>query len=298
MNLRQAILATLAYHDIFDYPLTIEEIHQYLIGGKASLKSVEKVLNRLTDDKKISRRRGYYYLRNHIGLVNRRLQRKKYSKFKFKKALFFANLLKIIPTLKLVAISAALAMENSHKDDDIDLILVTSKGTLWTTRFLANILLFPFKRKPQPQLTINHSPSTNNKACLNIFLDESSLKISDQNLYTAHETCQMKPIWDRDGTYSRLVSANNWVKKFLPNWQTCYSEHGTRNKNKNVSRVTYHLSPIEIFLKKFQLWYMRSKITTEKIEDTQLFFHPQNKEEWVMGEYQKRLKILGLINRI
>ena len=48
----------------------------------------------------------------------------------------------------------------------------------------------------------------------------------------------------------------------------------------------------ESFLKKFQLWYMRSKITTEKIGEHQLFFHPQNTQDRALGEYQKRLQKL------
>ena len=194
-----------------------------------------------------------------------------------------------------MAISGALAMQNSHNNDDIDLVLVTSRGTLWTTRFFASILLMPYKRDPQ-------GAKVSNRACLNVFLDESDLKISPQNLYLAHEIYQMKPIWDRDGTYQRFINANKWVKKYLPNWQLEEIVNGKwkmvngKSKKSVHSLFTINYLPIENLLRDFQLWYMRSKITTERITEHQLFFHPQNTGEWVMREYQKRLRKLKILN--
>src|SRR3990167_9385111 len=199
MKLAKSILATLAYHDIFDYPLTADQIHRYLIRGKTSLKAVDKILATLLKQKKIiqysssessliesnsittldvarriekfstgSNSNILFALFGRQNLFPLRIRREKYSKSKFKRTHFFAKVLKIIPTLKLVAISGALAMQNSHNNDDIDLVLVTSRGTLWTTRFFASILLMPYKRDPQ-------GAKVSNRACLNVFLDESDL---------------------------------------------------------------------------------------------------------------------------
>lgn len=304
MTLSQSILATLAYHDIFDYPLTQEEIHKYLMGKKASLKSIKKeIINFLPSHpsvisslREIISPNALYALGGRQNIFTTRWARGRHSKAKLKKALFYSKILKTIPTIKLVAISGALAMNNSQKGDDIDLVIITAKNTLFTTRFLANVILLPFKRQPSQK-----GPSkVNNKACLNLFLDESNLKIKTQNLYIAHEICQMKPLWDRDKTYSRFIKANKWVKKFLPNWKPdIYAQGRTSNaKRKNQilnALVVKHLSlSIENFLKSFQLCYMRSKITTEKIGDTQLFFHPSDTQEWVLKEYLKRLKRLRI----
>ena len=289
MTLSQSILATFAYHDNFDYPLTVQEVHQYLIGKRSKLDAVAKELLILTKSSKIGQKGQYYFLKGRIQIVSLRKQRQKYSKFKFKKALFFAKVLKIIPTLKLMAISGALAMQNSHKNDDIDLVLITSQNTLWTTRFVANILLVPFKRDVKGQKVAD-------RACLNVLIDESDLKISPQNLYLAHEICQMKPIWDRDKTYRRFIDANKWIYKFLPNWQVNFGVVDHRSEKKKLPTTNYLLRTVESFLKNFQLWYMHPKITTEKIGKHQLFFHPQNTGEWVMEEYQKRLIKLKLKN--
>jgi len=289
MTLLYSTLATLAYHDIFDYPLTLSEVRHLLVGKKATQAPVGQELARLVKAKKIGAKDGYFYLKGRAKTVNLRKQRSRWSKAKLKRASFFAQILKVIPTIKLVAISGALAMKNCHKDDDIDLVLITSAGSLWTTRFFANILLLPFKRDPRGQKIAN-------RACLNVFIDESALKIRPPNLYLAHEICQMKPLWDRDGTYSRFIQANSWVKKYLPNWQPnrVTSAKLQVPSYKSNQFITYHLALItERTLRSFQLAYMKSKITTEKIGKHQLFFHPQDTEKWVMGKYQIRLKRLS-----
>lgn len=301
MTLDHAIISTLAYHDIFDYPLTKEEIYKYLIEKKLQEQELDDGIKNLTRTGRIGGRKSFYFLKNRNLLAQIRQKRMGYSKDKYKKAKFFANILKSIPTAKLVAISGALSMGNSHKNDDIDLVLVTAPNSLWTTRFLANLLLFPFKRKPHQPLTINHSQSTKDRACLNLFIDESNLSIKPRNLYIAHEICQMKVLWDKNQTYSRLIKANSWIKKFLPNWlissQLASPTGGLSvNSSRNIKPSTINRQPltIEILLKRFQLFYMRSKISTERIGDTQLFFHPQNTQDWVLKEYRKRLKKLRI----
>ena len=287
MSLSQAILATLAYHDIFNYPLTPEEIHRYL-NKEATVSSIKRNLQGLHSAKKIGAHRGYYFLKTSPSIVPTRIRRSHFSQGKLKRARFYARLLKAIPVIKLIAVSGALAMANSHKKDDIDLVIVTSKNMLWTTRFLANLLLYPFKRQPG-------SKDVSNRACLNIFIDEKDFKIKNQNLYTAHEICQLKPLWDKGKTYSKLVEANRWIQGYIPNWQPAEVQSRGAKSKFQISNFKFRI--VENLLKNFQLWYMRSKVSTERIGETQLFFHPQDTQAQVLKEYQKRLKSLHISAR-
>ena len=285
MNLSSAILSTLAYHDIFDYPLDSSEIDDLLIRKKARKESIAGELERLSVMGKIGQSDRYFFLKNRKKITRIRKLRTRYSQKKLKRAAFFAGLLRIVPSVKLVAISGALSMENSRRSDDIDLVVVTSRGLLWTTRFLANVLLFLFKRDPAGQ-------KISDRACLNMFLDESDLSIKDHNMYTAHEICQMKLIWDRNGTYRKFIRANSWFLEYLPNWYegSQFTVHSSQKRK--LSTLNSQLSSIESVFKNFQLWYMKNKLTTERISSTQLFFHPKDTQEKVLKLYNQKVERL------
>jgi len=271
---------------MFDYPLTREEITKYL-SQKASQKQVETILK--TQINKIQSKKRFYYLKNRSDIVATRVSREQFSKQKLNRALKFNIILKLIPSVKLIAITGALAVGNSTKNDDIDFMIISSKKTLWTTRMLANLLLWPWKRTPNSRVQ-------SGKACLNIFLDERDLKIKDQNLYTAHEIAQIRVIYDKENTYIRFIKENKWLQKYLPNWQPEHILNVQSSKTKN-SMQAYSammlnplLNKIEMISKQSQLAYMKSKQTTEQIGDTQLFFHPKNIQRNILEVYKKKIK--------
>ena len=71
--LRNSILATIAYYDCLDRPLTLVEVYQYLINpgrisringgiGNINLNDIAAELDKLTDSGIISSKNGFYFL--------------------------------------------------------------------------------------------------------------------------------------------------------------------------------------------------------------------------------------------
>ncbi len=210
-----AIFRTLVYADIFDYPLTAKEVWKYLISEeKVDFWAIQTELRRKNE--LIAHKGIYFFLKNRQKVVKIRKNRQKCSQKKLKIARRVAKWLKIIPWIKLVGVTGALAMENADKNDDIDLLIIAVKNRLWLTRLLTVFLVEFIAHRRRPGDT-----NVCNKICLNMFLDEAHLKVpkKEQNLFTAHEIIQLKPIWDKNDAYKKFIMANLWVKKFLANWK-------------------------------------------------------------------------------
>lgn len=240
-------------------------------------------------DKEVKKKDQFYSLSGREEIIKIRKQREKYSKEKLKIAEKAAKLLKIIPTIIMVAVSGNLAVNNCGLNDDIDFLIVTKRNFLWTTRLLIIVILdlFGLRRKRKDR-------DIKNKICLNMFIDENHLSLpeKERNLYTAHEVIQLKMIWDREETYSKFIKNNQWVKEYLPNSirnVKCplQGKQMSNVKSKGQNSKLYIL--LEKFLRRIQLYYMSKHRTKEKISEEIIMFHPKDKTEFVLKEYNRKV---------
>lgn len=296
--LDKAILRTLQYADIFDYCLTAQEIHRYLIADKlyrpTSFSAVKSKLNQLEEEKRfLFTENDFYFLKGRRRLVVLRRQKQKENQRKQEIAAKTSRWFKLIPWIKMVGLTGSLAMENASPEDDLDLLIVTAEHRLWLTRFFLVCLteILGARRKPSVS-SILSSGIWQDKVCLNMFLDEDNLAIpaGERNLYTAHEVCQVKLLWDKEDTYKKFLEENRWVKKFLINFL-----EPKRLKNKDIRRKKQDIFDLffnflEKIAFKFQLFYMKPRKTVEKVEAGRVLFHPQDCSGWVMKKYNDRIR--------
>ena len=302
MNLISCIiLKTLAYADVFDYPLNEKEIYRFLISkfqipclaGRQANSKFQKELTALSAN--ICRKEGFYFLKGRQKIVEIRKKREKWSREKFKIARRVARWLQVIPWIKMVGITGALAMNNATKDDDVDILIITAKNRLWLTRLLVVILLeiLGCRRRPSD---LPANKQVNNKICLNMLLDEDHLTVPERerDLFTAHETCQLKPIYNKDDAYQKFIQANIWVKKFLANGLDTkipgYYDIKKKKRNSLSILMSQYLNILEKVVYKIQLVYMKSRKTTEITEPGRVLFHPRNCRNWILKEYHQRLR--------
>lgn len=199
-TLERSILETLAYSDIFDSPLRLDELHRYL-SVRAEVGQLTQALNPLNG--LVGRKDGFHFLAGREGIVEIRRQREARSRKLIPLALKYGRLLGSLPFVRMVALTGSLAVMNISGDADFDYMLVAAQGRVWTARAFA-LLLNRLAR------LFGHT------LCPNLIVAESALAWSVHDLYSARELCQMIPITGFD-TYQRLMQANEWVKDFLPN---------------------------------------------------------------------------------
>lgn len=272
-----SLLKTIIYADIFDYPLTKKEIEKWLIATET--KKAEDNLQDLLQKGAVQEKNGYFFLKGREKIVLVRKERENCSKEKYALAKKAAEKLALISWIKMVGITGALAMNNAEPKDDIDLMIVTAPTRLWLTRFLIYALA-PFlgirRRKPKDQ-------EVKNKICFNLFLEENHLKISPENLFLAHEICQVRPILNKNQTYERFLSENKWIKKFLPK-----AVEITGSQPRITNSMSF-FSFLEKHVFKIQYLYMKPKITHERVSLHQAFFHPRDLSREIENKLNERL---------
>ena len=265
---RSEISLTLKYSAFFKSRLTLKQLHHWLISPHThTLSQIRKSLTRFPQ------------LKKQLISSSPSSQQKKLFQQKLSSIRPFLTLLKFFPTIRFVGLTGSLAILNTTPEDDIDFLIITSPHTLWLTRlFLFPFLLFFNHRRPKKA----HRP---NDLCLNLWLDQSNLTLlpSKQNLYTAHELLQMKPLLDRGQTYSKLLLSNSWASHHLANayHQQTSSSPLSKNILNTFSSVFFTflsilLFPLNLFSYFLQRFYMSSKITTETVTLSQVYFHPQD----------------------
>lgn len=225
-NLADAILHTVVYADLFDYPLTSQQIHRFLTGYSAPLASVEEAL---AHDDRLRQRLGsiqpYWFLVGRESLVELRRQRDAFSQALWRKARRYGALVASVPFVRMVAITGSLSMNNAiDPGDDIDLLIVTAQDRLWLARGMV-ILLVHLARLERMEL------------CPNYLMSEHRLHLGEPSLFTAHELAQLIPLCGQDA-YHRLLDNNTWLSEYLPNF---YPYRPQERKPGTLGRGTQHL---------------------------------------------------------
>ncbi len=244
-SLPPSLRDTLAYFAKYNYPLTPTELWFWQHGSKYSKNFIERCALSTAGWKL-------------------RKQRENFSKKKWAIAEKVGESLKKFPFIEAVFVTGALAMNNCPKDDDIDLMIITSPNTLWITRFFVNLYLQRLRRHPG-------QTSAPDKICPNLWLDTNNLVLHTHNIYTAHEILQAKCIFDRGSVHYQFLTQNSWVKKYLP---VAYTQSIKKTEYRTLNTEYLVFWPFNVLAFLIQYLYMKPKMTTEKVGLGFAFFHP------------------------
>ncbi len=199
-----AVLQALIYADIFDYPLTLPEIHRYLVGIAAPMQEVERALFPTSPlAPYIEKRDEFFTLAGRAHLADTRRHRWEMAQRLWPKAIAYGRYIAALPFVRMVAVTGALAMDNVDSEDDLDYFIVTAPGRLWLCRAMVILL-------------VRWAARRGDILCPNFFLSTKALSLRQRNLFTAHEVAQMVPVAGLD-VYRQLRARNAWTSHYLPN---------------------------------------------------------------------------------
>ncbi|HEY8780540.1 MAG TPA: nucleotidyltransferase domain-containing protein [Mucilaginibacter sp.] len=203
-EIKQNILAALAYFDLFNYPLARTEIYLFL-KKKYNYEFFDDALTCLVNSGVIHQFDRFYTLKNDHYLIVRRNEGNKKAIELIKIAKKVGNILIRFPYVRGVAISGSLSKNFADEYSDIDLFIITAKNRLW----IARTVMHCFKK-------LSFLVNKEHYFCMNYYIDEQQLEIAEKNIYTAIEIGTLIPL-QGDFVFEKFYAANLWIRDFLPN---------------------------------------------------------------------------------
>jgi len=223
-DLEQAILKTLAFFEIFNYPLTLVEIHKWLYHPAARYSLVE-ILQALKSDNlqdKVYQKFGFYFIAGHAGDVDIRLDRYSIAENKFRIARRFARWIDWLTFVKMIAVCNNVGYNNATAKSDIDYFIVVDRGRIWWSRLVITLVATILRLR-------RHGNKFVDRVCLSFYIGQDHLNLSDIALkpadpYLVYWFATLAPIFD-DDTYDKFLSENSWFKSYLPNFYPTVLNH-------------------------------------------------------------------------
>lgn len=202
---QRAILYTILYGEIFDFPLTAEEVIRYRPGIAGSEPISRSEIEGLVGDT-LASREGYLFWNGQEHLVAERARRRDRAKPLWRVAARYARLLRYVPFVRMVAVCGSLAMENTSDDGDVDIFIIAADRRVWLVHTFAMVI--------RRLIAIGGV-----KVCPNYFLSRGSLEARPANMFTAREVAQAVPLWG-SVVYEEFLAANRWIRELLPSFDS------------------------------------------------------------------------------
>lgn len=212
----KSIIKALLYYDIFNYPLTKEEIFYNSCVNTLSREEFYKQIDFLNENGLVHFNDPFYQIEKNPDLIARRKKGNQLAREKLKTAIRVSNFIGYFPFIRAVYLSGSISKGFMEEKSDIDYFVITEPNRLWVARFL---LVF-FRRV---FLFNSHK-----NFCINYFIDSKSLEIEEKNIYTATELATLIPVYDIN-LYQKFNDSNNWVYSFLPNIQLAHLQKNNSN---------------------------------------------------------------------
>jgi hypothetical protein len=206
-----AVLRSVTYAAMFEYPLSLEQLHASLIGVRADAATVAAWWrNSELLQATIDYQDGLYFPAGRADLLPTRARREALSCDLLARDRRILSVVAAMPFVRMVALSGSLAHLNAERSADLDLFVITAPHRVWsvTLSLLVIARLFGWRRR----------------MCLNYVISEDALRVEPPDLFSANQIIHLRPILGAD-VFARFVEANPFVREIYPNFALAPALH-------------------------------------------------------------------------
>ena len=206
---KSSVLRSLIYYDIFNYPLTANELIKFSSVKLHDIQSINNALDDLTQHLLIFKFGEYYSLKNDPSQIERRKNGNNAATDILPKALKRSKFIHKFPFVRSVNISGSLSKNYFDESTDFDFFIIAEKNRIWLCRLLLTLYkkIFLFNSRKY--------------FCINYYIDTTDLLIPDKNLFSAVEIITLKN-QTGEAVYKNFMERNTWVHEYFPNYYPDY----------------------------------------------------------------------------
>lgn len=205
-----------------------------------------------------------------------------YQTLYFRRAARVALLLAGLPFVRLVGLTGSVAAGRADRLSDIDFLLVTAPGRLYTVRLAVTLTVHLLGLRRSGRRIAG-------RICLNRYHTSDDLEVRPHTAYHAEDLARMIPLVDLAHIYPGYQVANRWM---VTEWHRPIkpAHHSRPSRSLPISRIPRLFAErllsgqfgqwLEQTAKHLQFRYRRWNPATQTLQentvfsDTQLLFHP------------------------
>jgi hypothetical protein len=249
-----AVLRSVIYASLFDYPLTLAQLQASLVGVRADAETIAGWWH-ASDllQEAVEHRDGWYFPAGRSDLLATRSRREALSRELLDRDERIVSLVAAMPFVRMVALSGSLAHLNAEGSADLDLFVIAAPGRVWSVTvavLIASRLLGWRKR-----------------LCLNYVVSERAMAIGPADLFSANQIIHLRPLTGHQ-VFERFVKSNPFVRDFYPNFEIPLS--GQQPSTLRVAEKLLGLGLAQVFERAARAlygWHLRRKAASWQSRD-------------------------------
>jgi hypothetical protein len=200
-----AVLQSVVYASLFEYPLTLDQLQATLVGVRAEPDTIagwwrDSALLQSA----VEHRDGWYFPAGRGDLIATRARREVLSRELLDRDRRILSLVARMPFVRMVALSGSLAHLNAEGSADLDLFVITAPQRVWSVTVAAVVL--------------SKLLGSRKRLCMNFVVSERAMQIAPHDLFSANQIIHLRPITG-DAIFERFVASNPFVRRFYPNFE-------------------------------------------------------------------------------
>jgi len=292
------IIKTVAYFDLFNYPVTSAQIYSFLPRNSVAPDDVARTTDRLVREGKLAADQGLLFLpSSDKKICVQRHEAERAAQKMLSSARLITLFLKRIPFIRGVFITGSLSKSVAALDSDIDFMIVTLPGRLWIVRSMLTFFRKVFLLGNRKYF------------CTNYYVTENGFPYHRRNLYSAIEVVTTKAVWNADA-FHRYQQRNDWTKEFLPNMSVTVTPELLVPSGRSIVQIVLefalHIFPLRLIDRRLMNYHRTywnnafGHVNNEQRNSTFIIdpdvsaSWPDDRQAPVLSRYQEKLTRLGL----